>query len=473
MAIDLSGFVTPEQQFGGLYKATDTLERRRYREQELKSNKDAQKASNAKFFSNYFDPKDHLTGTNFDKVTVDLLNNALNQAYELSAKGAPIDQIMMAAAPLVNKVNNYTRNAKIYSQNKKDILDKVKSMTGIDATKLSSEIDKRAFINPDTGEIDVDRYDPNINYADQALREGDIYNNEGFDAFSKQAKANTLIGNTKYINSKGGYEKSKVKLTAPNYLISETDADGNHIGFVPKYEVATDQGKELMHDFLGDNGEKVSAPVRLLDKQIFNDLPTSAKGYLRQEVKKYSDKMGVPMNSTQAEQFARALAYNELNADTKKWGTVENIIETKENPAPRINIRVNAGGGSTPGIGSTNLLGEYTNNASETKGSILMGGKIGDARIVRVKNIDPGDFKIITAGDNVTPLSDADGEYFIVDNNGDWLGEGNQRISQMAVSNRVLDKISQNEAKRGGSANRFNTPLNNKQKRTVVSGKDF
>lgn len=348
MAIDVHGFVAPESDLRGLYKLSDTIERKQYKADIEKERKQAQQQADIKFLSNYFDPKEHLTGSPLDPQTNVLLSKAFNQALELNKQGASTSQILGATAPLVNQLNDYMVKGRAFNEQAKMATQQAVKITGVNQGKLLKQMQTMAFpIDPKTGEIDVTKFDPNNDYADLALRSGDVYDNQGFDEFIKGAKLNTVVGKAKSTNSKGGFTRHDAELSAPNFYVSETDADGNHIGFVPAHEIATEEGSQLMHEFRGEDGKTVKAPIRLLDKQVFNDLPPAAKGYVLQEARRYANEHGIELNSVQAENFARAIAYDELNSKSKKYGTVKNITETKAAPIKNVtNVNVNAGGSS-------------------------------------------------------------------------------------------------------------------------------
>lgn len=353
--LDVRGFVVPEDNYAGLYKMGDTLQRNRYRKEAEAERKQGQQLADTKFIANYFDPKEFLTGSPLDPQSQSLLDKAYKQALDLNKQGANLAQVMGATAPLVNQLNEYMVKGKHFNEQKKIALQEAGKIKGIDANKLSAEMDKMAFpINPQTGQVDFANFDPNTNYADLALRNGEVYNNQGFDDFIKTAKLNTSVGQAKSINSKGGYVKHKAELSAPNFYTSETDADGNHIGFVPAYEVATDDNGEHLYEFTNEDGTKTKAPIRLLDKAVFNDLPPDAKGYVLQEARKYAKEHGVELNSVQAENLARAIAYDELNSKSKKYGTVKNIDETKAAPTRNI-TNVNVGGKGSYGTNINDL----------------------------------------------------------------------------------------------------------------------
>lgn len=340
--LDLSGFVSPATTFEGLDNLTNTLIRNRQEKAHLRQQKEAKAAASTKFFANYLDDKEKFTGTKYDPINHELISKAMNDAMELVQQGANDSDILTAISKDVNKAAKYTMAAQTYAANKKAYIDNLQKggAKGIDLEKLSSEIDKQAF--PEG--VDVATVDPTVNYGDMALKNGDVYNTEAFDDAFTKAPKNTEVGTVKYTNKKGGIQRDKVKLTSPYYAISEKDADGNHIGFVPKYQVAQDEGNEIIHQFETENG-KVDAPIRLYDKDLFNNLSAGEQGHLLQETRKFANQKGVHLSSVQAENFARALAYDEKKSRIN--GTYEHVEETKENPAPRISIHV--GGKPTQG----------------------------------------------------------------------------------------------------------------------------
>ena len=115
---------------------------------------------------------------------------------------------------------------------------------------------------------------------------------------------------------------------------------------MPKYEVATDGDNVVMGEFMGQDGSKTKAPVRMVTDEVFNDLPVSAKAYLRQEVRRLSKDKGVELNSVQAQNLAKALAYDELKNSGKQYSTLKEVQVQKAAPAPRITVNVGGGSGT-------------------------------------------------------------------------------------------------------------------------------
>ena len=335
MPIDVNNFITPEQNLGGLYKVSDTLAKENYRKRQAAEDAQKEQLSSTKYLTNYLDPKEHLTGSQFDPTTNQLLGKAYNQALDLVKQNVPLSQILMATSPLVNQVNDYMQKGKMYNEQKQNTIAALKGVKGIDVNKLSQEMDNTAFpIDPKTGQRDVSKFDPNANYADAALKNGDVYNNEGFADYVSKAGKNTTVEDVTVQNPNKSLRRTKAEITIPSFMQKETDERGAVTGFVPKYEIATDGDNKLIHTF----GEQGDHPVRIVTQDVFDSLPAESKAYLRQEVKRHADKLGVPMSSAQAENFAKALAYDELKQSGKNYSTLKEQQIDKAAPIPKITI---------------------------------------------------------------------------------------------------------------------------------------
>lgn len=330
MAVDVRGFVGEPDEFAGLYRVSNDLERKKAQQQQLKKESVARQDASTKFVTNYLDDKAKFTGTKYDPYTHELTAKALNQAMELIQKGASDTEVLTAINPLVDKAARYSNNAQLYSQNKKQALDRVKGVNGIDLQKLADQMDKSAFEGKDISEVD-----PTLDYADMVLRNGDVYNTDSFDEYKKNAKWVPMdgYGTVKYTDAKGKMNKSKIEITAPEFATSEKDADGNHIGFVPKFKYVNDGDIALLHDF-GKGNEK----VRVLTDDAFSGLPDASKAFLRQEAHKYADQHGKDYTDPSVGLLAKAIGYTVLKSRTS--GSFKPVTETKEAPAPRISINM-------------------------------------------------------------------------------------------------------------------------------------
>jgi len=348
MALPVDRFVTPENQFEGLYRYSGRLEQNRLRKEQEKQAAAGRKAASDKYFANYLDPKDRFTGTMADPEIAKQLGEALDEAFMLSSKGATDNEIFMAITPKVNRVNDYTQKAKQLQGQKKQAMEVLGKQKGVDPLKFSSEFDDEVFMetDPQTGAKrmrDIGTIDPSQNYADAVLKNRDIYTPEGFDEYVAKAGKNTSLEDVSVYGKDKSMRRTKAEMTAPSFMISDKDERGAHVDFVPKYEIATDGENVVMGEFMGQDGKPTKAPVRMVTNDVFNDLPVSAKAYLRQEVRKLSKEKGVELNSAQAENLARALAYDELKNSGKQYSTLKEVQVQKAAPAPRITVNVNNG----------------------------------------------------------------------------------------------------------------------------------
>ena len=350
MSIDVQDFIIKPNKFEGLYELSNTVERKNERQQQAKSKADAHRNSLMASLMSYADPKDFFTGTPQDPVVTQSLNAILQKGAKLITDndGLTADMLYTAIAPDVNKLSVASQNLKQIEAQRKQSEGLLKDHKGIDMDRYNRAFKQNAFYNPDGTLKDLSSVDPSHDYADEALKSGDVFNNTGFDEFSKAAKMNTQIGKVKSTDSRGGMKLFNSELSAPSHLISEKDKQGNHLGFAPKFDIATENGVEQTHVFTNPDGSKTEAPIRLLSKDIFNDLPPDAKAYTLQEARKFAKENNIPINSPQVENFARAFAFDELNSVSKKYGTVKVIEETKQ---PQIKVYNNSGGSKSASSG--------------------------------------------------------------------------------------------------------------------------
>ena len=130
MGLNLQGWVTPEQDFGELHRAADKLDRKQYRQDQLNEQRNAKRAATGKFLEGYLNSKDHLTGTIYDPMIVKGFNDLLAEGAALAKEGADTNTLLMALAPKVNQLGQYSAKAKYIDQRLKDQLSKIKPGTG-------------------------------------------------------------------------------------------------------------------------------------------------------------------------------------------------------------------------------------------------------------------------------------------------------------------------------------------------------
>lgn len=358
MPLDLSGFNSQPNQWAGLYHVSDQLEKRKLRQDQLDLQKQSKRAAAASFLQKYLDPKEYLTGTNNDPMILQGFQAAQQQGFQMVAAGADESTLMTAMSPIVNKLATYSSNAKNVN---KQIEDQIKGMQasgeiGYNYAALKDEALKSAFYKPGANgqlQLDPDNFDPNINYVQKAIQEKplEVTNTDVFDEFAKKAEKFTKSGDVTTYTPTGTTFRSKANLISPAYMVPETVYDAKAketvtTGFVPKHDIATEQGNPLFHTFLKD-GKEVSEPVRLLDEQEFDQGLKSAmqhriRGMVQEHIKEYHDKTGkvIDIDSPQAKLVGRAIGYDLLNVASRNGGSIQHLENQGKPSSAQINLNI-------------------------------------------------------------------------------------------------------------------------------------
>lgn len=344
MPIDVSKFIVQQPNWGGLYKAADTLEKERLLQRQTLNQQMLRRQASANFLAKYLDPKDLLSGTAVDPMIVQGLHHAMQQGAYLASQGADNATLLMALAPTVSKLSDYSVKAKGINKQVDDTISKLKEngYTGYDFAKLKQQALKNAFFDtdPNTGQsqLNPDKADPSTNWVLHTVQENPeaITTGSAFDRFAKSSPKTKTTSDVSMYSPTGALNKRKVNLIGQSWLVPDVDKNGATTGMVPKYEMAGDNGEPIMHDFKDASGKTVRAPVRLLDENVFDALPPDAIDYLKGQVKQHLDEyetnggQRISMDDPRAKLIARALAYNELNQ--RKAATIENA-ETLNKPS--------------------------------------------------------------------------------------------------------------------------------------------
>lgn len=407
---DVKDFIIPESNFGGVHRAADSLERKSYRDSQEKSNQAAKKATSAAFLSNYLNPKDNLTGTAYDPEIVKGFDELMQQGIKLATEGADQNMMMMALAPGVAKLNQYSTSAKLVNQRVKEQLANIPANAGYDKQKLEELAKRVAFYGEDGKLKDISTLDPQTDWLSEVIKRhpDQVTTDAAIDEFVKSSPKYTNTKKVKRINSKGGYELKNAKVTAPSWAV--VDDEGN---IVPRFDIALEDGQPQTYDFNG----KV-APIRLMNEKDFDSLMSSNPGiadWVRGQLMRTGQ--GTNLATPQAKNAARAIMYDELKR--RGGGGIEDIEETKANPAPRITIN-NSSGSSKGDLTINDVYGsidEKTNDPrrphksvpinelSEEEGAIVL--KI--ARDREGNDITQADIFVRKDSDNVIRIYGVDG----------------------------------------------------------------
>jgi hypothetical protein len=239
MAIDVSGFSSKPQEFGGLYQAAQSMQQKAARDQQLAQQQEGKKLATTKFLTDYLDPKERLTGTNYDPEIVNQLQTALQEGSALASKGASSADIMMALGPKVNKINEYSTKAKLINQQVKQSVERLKGYGGYNIGALEDEAKKRAFYGDDGKLKDISIIDPNTDWVTEATQKSPelVTTAAGLDQFVQKTPSATY-SRTAQTSYAGKTRNVKYETTHPFWedLARNdkgeiaTDAAGNPIG---------------------------------------------------------------------------------------------------------------------------------------------------------------------------------------------------------------------------------------------------
>lgn len=357
MALDLSGFVTAPQKFEGLYAASETLERRKVREDQLAQQKEGRVAANTKFLTDYLDPKDRLTGTNYDPEIVKQLQETLQEGAALAAKGANTADIMMALGPKVNKINEYSTKAKLVQQQVKSSLDKLKGYGGYNIAALEDEAKKLAFQDEKGALKDISLVDPQTDWVTEAtrLKPEIVTTGAGLDEFVKKTPTAT-IGRSVSTSKFGRTKNVKYEATHPFWMDLKqdekgqiaTDPMGNPVGLdIVGGPIMGDDNKPMLNPTTGE-------PFRGLHKKQFTAImqhnPDIAD-YMRGQINKYFKEAGAEKIPDEGSPQWLAMGQHLLGEElkTRDKSSFKVVEDTSKVAAPALRVEMGQPAYGTPG----------------------------------------------------------------------------------------------------------------------------
>ena len=368
MALDLQGWVTPEQDFRGLYNLGDNFEKENSRKREDENRAAAKQAGLSTYMQGFLDPKEYLTGTVHDPHITKRLSEIMMKGMDLAKmKGMDNATLYAALSPEINKITKESLNIREIERRRKEAEGILKGQKGIDLAKVNDRVRRRAYYNEDGSlKDDLSSIDPTIDYADEVLRNDDVYTPEGIDELIAKAGKNSRTLDTRITDANKGSRRTKLQISSPEFMQPVIENGTFQNRFEPRFQVATDNRKpieEVVIDEvtrtpkLGSNGQPLKRPVKMVTNGDWDMLlgNKSVAPYLRQEVRRYAKEHGVDPKSTQAENFGRALAWKMLDNSSKGSSNFSEVVEQKAAP-----IVINNGSGSGgSGSNDANYLNIY------------------------------------------------------------------------------------------------------------------
>lgn len=402
MAIDVRGLTNQYPEWAGLYKMADSLNEKSLRQQTLAAQSANKRGAAGAFLQNYLDPKDFMSGTAYDPMILQGLQEAMQQGARLAASGADSPTLMMALGPMVNRLTTYSTNAKNINKQVDDAIANMKAdkQEGYDWAALKRESLQNAFFKQDeSGKMVLDptKADPSIDWVQKAIEDSPekVTTPEAFDLYAKNAQVNKSLNDIMTMTPMGKTHRTKAHLTAQNYLTPEFNPDETIKDFVPYHDMATESGNPLYHVFDDGKGGKTKAQVRLLDEKLFDSLRPGQINYIRgqvkQHIKEYEDASGekISMDSPKAKLIARALAYDELNKPTRKSTNIEYVQQDKYSPQ-QVTLNVH----NTPEY----LASERATAAARKQGRMDVEGEESPNAIQAIGKVFNGDPEYLAGG---------------------------------------------------------------------------
>jgi len=364
MALDIKGFVTPEQQFEGLYKLSDMAAKQKAEKQKQEEEKKANKASLSQYLSEYINPKNFQTKTVYDQIITKGVYDLNQEANEFIAKNPTMDKATLIAtfSPKISQLATTSEKVKEIERQRasnKAILAKNPS---VDLTLFDDNYTKNAYYNQDGSLKAFSDIDDQKDYGNDVINNTDIYTEQGFNLFSKAQPKDVFQEGFETRDSKGNVVKGTKELKIASYLQPIRDKNNKIIDAEPKHDLFTNEGIEQIHEYMGDDGSIKTQPIKVVTDEVFdmviNDNTLAPK--IRAVTKKYSDQYGYALDSPQSEAFAKAIAYQMLDRH-RQSGINFTTRGANKAPLPQrstiFNFNYGDGGGANGGY-TGNVLDE-------------------------------------------------------------------------------------------------------------------
>ncbi len=367
MALDISGFVTPEQKFEGLYKLGEIEEQKQKQAREAKVAASANKKAMQDALKNMMDPKDYFTGSLYDPQINQKLYDTYSKANEFIEKNPNATDVQLNTymAPYLRDLSAYSVGAKTA---KSTIDESMKNVPDwVDKQKVYDESVNLTFRNADKSIKDViniptSQFDNPVAYVIANNPELVVKSSAFDDWASKQKEETKEVEVQTGVRGAGGeLKKEKITISAKPYMIPKMEngklvTDNQGFGEMePRYDLAVDAGKKITL-----NGN----PVKLVTDEDYRSIIQTdpgaeawIQGQYNLHAKDYKDATGkdIDPNSPQAQSIRKAIAWDRLN--TVSGGSFKKGTSEVSQPERMPNIYIGGdrtydptGGGRTTGV---------------------------------------------------------------------------------------------------------------------------
>jgi len=301
--IDVRGFVGNQSDYGGLYKAADTVMRNKEFEQTNELRKEAKKSQAISQLNNFLDEKDYLTGSPYDPALVKKLHETLQEGYKLVEQGLSSADVFMALGPKVSQISEYSQKAKLINKNIKLATESRKAWGGYNTPQIEEGTRKSVFFNEDGTERDIRDIDPNKDYVSEYIDKNpyEATTDKGFDELFKSVKPEIKSGQQRVSRAGKVFDETyRTNLYAWQDL--ERDAKGN---------VELDAEGNPMIGIAGDthtdaSGKKYRALNKDYAKALLEknpDIQTRVRGMVMNDFKQAASQSGAKIPDENSEEW--------------------------------------------------------------------------------------------------------------------------------------------------------------------------
>ena len=380
--LDVSNFIIPEQKFEGIYKAGETIGAQRKAEAAAKAKADEEAKAGAKametMLSSMSQPKDYLSGAPTDPEVLRRFNSVYQKGLNLINENKGMNNSMLSAAlfPEINKIQQYALTSKTIKGMVDKNLEKY-NKDFYDLPTLKDEVYKKIYFNEDGTMKDLSEVQYDQSIFDKAIEEKgtDITKAAGIISALKGFKPIQEDKKTTRRDKSGRLIESTTKITRmPWEVVNEETGE-----FEPVSEIATDNGKPIMHE-----GQEVKVVPDDIYQQFIDEGGQPVQDWLNSQIKAHINEYNkqvlptageVPepsklsLNSPQAQMVGKAVLYDLLyqHRSGKQFTGKKDMFKI-----PSTGSTFNFGGGFSGG-------GKYTGNVLDEFGKVepltIKGGK--------------------------------------------------------------------------------------------------
>ena len=348
MALDISGFVTPEQSFKGLTDLGEIVASKQASAAKAKQAEDAQKAVTNKWLTEYLKPGDYLTGTVYDSHQTQAIYGLLDKSMKLAGQGADIPMLYSFVNQGVRKIASDAEVLKEMERRRKEAVAQYKTIPGFDEDKFNTNFRASAYLNPDgTLKDDISSIDPTQDWVGYTVNNTPVWNAGAIGNYVSKASPISYDTKVQVVQPDKSSRTVSGKMTHLDFMQPVYDDKGRFTGqWSPKTEYHTDGGvktQEPVLDAQGNpvmkNGKPVTQDVKLLPLNEF-------KGAMQDMgvasfVKQQTRAAGLNPDDPKSIPYQQKILWDYFNETSKDKGS---LSEAKVEKAAPINI-VNKMGG--------------------------------------------------------------------------------------------------------------------------------